>query len=146
MHGFMSRHRPGVRGRDHVVCTRRIRDVLVTTLWISTAASSLASAQAGGGGITPPLSPRNANYTIAARLDPATRTITGSETIVWRNITSTTANELQFHLYWNAWKHPRTTWMRELALAGARSESDRPSGDWSHIDVTAIRLTTPSAF
>jgi hypothetical protein len=106
--------------------------------------AAAASAQPAPGVITPPLSPRNANYTIAAKLDPHARTITGSETIVWRNMTSTTANELQFHLYWNAWKHPRTTWMRELALAGARSESDRPAGDWSHIDVTAIKLTTPS--
>ena len=39
------------------------------------------------GVLTPPLSPRNASYTIDARLDPATRTITGSETIAWRNIT-----------------------------------------------------------
>ena len=40
------------------------------------------------GVLTPPLSPRNASYTIAARLDPATRTITGIETITWRNITA----------------------------------------------------------
>ena len=39
------------------------------------------------------LSPRNANYTIDARLDPTTRTITASETVVWRNITPTTATE-----------------------------------------------------
>src|SRR4030095_8016981 len=42
-----------------------------------------------------PLSPRNANYTIEARLAPASRTITATETIVWRNITETTTAELQ---------------------------------------------------
>ena len=40
------------------------------------------------GAISPPLSPRNANYSIDARLDPASRTITGSEVITWRNITA----------------------------------------------------------
>ena len=33
------------------------------------------------------LSPRNANYTLQATLDTAAHTITGSGTIVWRNIT-----------------------------------------------------------
>src|SRR5690242_5587610 len=92
-----------------------------------------------------PLSPRNANYTIAARLDPDTRTITGTETIVWRNITRTTATELQFHLYWNAWTNARTTYMRERALVGSDPDANRPPGDWSRIDVTSIRLVEPSA-
>src|SRR4051812_26042629 len=77
-----------------------------------------ASAAAAPGAITPPLSPRNANYTITARLDPVTRTITGSETIAWRNITGRPAADLQFHLYWNAWKNGRSTFMRERALGG----------------------------
>lgn len=111
---------------------------------LSIAAGAAAQPPAPGA-MNPPLSPRNANYTIAATLDPRTRTITGTETIVWRNITGTTATELQFHLYWNAWKHPRTTWMRERALGGGRSDANRPAGDWSHIDVTSIRLTAPSA-
>jgi peptidase M1-like protein len=140
MHGFMTGCRPGVRRRDHVVCTRRIRDVLVTTLWISTAASSVASAQPGaGGGITPPLSARNANYTITARLDPAARTVTGSETITWRNITARPASELQFHLYWNAWRNDRSTFMRELALAGQSGEG-RAESDWARIDVNTIMV------
>ena len=93
---------------------------------------------ANGGAIAPPLSPRNASYTIAARLDPATHVVTGTETIAWRNVTRTTATELQFHLYWNAWKTDRSTFMRERALGGplpAVAESDR-----SRIDVTSITL------
>ena len=86
-----------------------------------------------------PLSPRNANYTIAARLDPATRTITGSETIVWRNITGRPAADLQFHLYWNAWKNTRSTFMRERAL-GSETDRDRGPNEWARIDVTAITV------
>src|SRR5437868_10972957 len=103
----------------------------------------IAAAVAGGSAeAQQPLSLRNASYTIVARLDPAARTIAGTETIVWRNITKTTATELQFHLYWNAWKHARTTWMRERALSGA--PAPRPDEDaWSRIDVTSITLMAP---
>jgi hypothetical protein len=101
---------------------------------------ALLLAAAVSGAITPSLSPRNANYTITARLDPATHTITGSETIVWRNITSKAASDLQFHLYWNAWKDAKSTFMRERALGGGRGEPARTAGDWSRIDVTSIRV------
>jgi peptidase M1-like protein len=140
MHGFMTADHPSGLKRDHLVCTRRIRDVLITTLWITIAASSVVVAQPGrSGGITPPLSPRNANYAITARLDPATRTITGSETITWRNITSRAATELRFHLYWNAWKNARSTFMRERELAGS-SDDGRAARDWARIDVTTIKI------
>jgi hypothetical protein len=91
-----------------------------------------------------PLSPRNANYTIEARLDPASRTITATETVVWRNITETTTAELQFHVYWNAWKDPKSTWLRELALSGPDPAARRRAGDWAKVDVTAIRLIAPT--
>ena len=107
---------------------------------VTVAAIGTASAQS----ISPPLSPRNANYTIAARLDPPTRTVTGTETIAWRNITNTTTTELRFHLYWNAWKNARTTWMREQALTGGGDPLRQP-GDWSHIEITSITLTEPVA-
>src|SRR5215475_3973228 len=73
------------------------------------------------GTIDPPLSPRNANYVIDAKLDPASRTITGSEVILWRNITTKPATELQFHLYWNAWRDDRSTWLREAKLGSRRA-------------------------
>jgi hypothetical protein len=109
---------------------QRMRSALATAALFALAVAA-ASAQ--------PLSPRNANYTIAARLDPATRTITGSETIVWRNITARPAADLQFHLYWNAWKNTRSTFMRERALGG---ENDRGRGpnEWARIDVTTITV------
>ncbi len=95
----------------------------------------------------PALSPRNANYSIDAELDPATRTITGRSVVAWRNISARATSELQFHLYWNAWRNTDSTWMRERLRArrgpGGRhgdSPGDRPAGDWSYIDVTAVRL------
>ncbi|HYM21713.1 MAG TPA: M1 family metallopeptidase [Vicinamibacterales bacterium] len=105
---------------------------------LATATASAQTAPRPDGSIAPPLSPRNASYTIDARLDPPAHAIAGTETIAWRNITRTTATELQFHLYWNAWKDDRSTFMREAALAGRRSGA--PDADRSRIDVTSIRL------
>src|SRR5580765_323270 len=91
-----------------------------------------------------PLSPRNANYTIEARLDAASRTITATEIVVWRNITETTTAELQFHVYWNGWRDRKSTWLRELALSGPDPAAGRRAGDWAKVDVTAIRLIEPT--
>jgi hypothetical protein len=90
-----------------------------------------------------PLSPRNASYTIDARLDPATRTISATERVEWRNITQTTATELRFHVYWNAWKDVKSTWLRERAMSGPDPAAGRRAGEWGNVDVTAIRLTSP---
>ena len=98
------------------------------------------------GVLDPPRSPRNANYTIRATLDPATRTITGSETIVWRNVTARAASELQFHLYWNAWRDTKSTFMRERALSGGAADNPpRRADEWGRIDVSSIKLTAPAS-
>ena len=87
-------------------------------------------------------SPRNASYEIDARLDEAAKTIHGKETIRWRNITDLPTNELQFHLYWNAWRDIESTWLRERRIAGLFTP---PQADaWSTMDVTSLRLREAS--
>jgi aminopeptidase N len=118
-----------------------MRRALATAFLFALACQSPAAAQpAQTGAFAQPLSPRNANYTITARLDPATRTITGSETITWRNITNTPAPDLQFHLYWNAWKNTRSTFMRERALGSGNDDRRRRPDEWASIDVTAVTV------
>ena len=65
-------------------------------------------------------SPRNANYAISARLDPASRTLQGDELLTWRNTSSAPATSLRFHLYYNAWRNTASTWLRERRLAATR--------------------------
>jgi hypothetical protein len=86
------------------------------------------------------LSPRNASYEISARLVPDTRTLTGEALLTWRNISSIPATTLRFHLYYNAWRNTRSTWMRERLLAADSDLSERPEADWGWIDVTALRV------
>jgi hypothetical protein len=85
-----------------------------------------------------PVSPRNANYSIDVDLDAPTRTLNGRGVVSWRNVTSRPTSEVQFHLYWNAWRNTESTWMREArGLSWAREGS---GDDWGAIDVTALRL------
>ena len=86
-------------------------------------------------------SPRNANYSIDVRLDHAARMLHGRETIRWRNISNQPTSELQFHLYWNAWRDEQSTWLRERALGG--NATRRRNDAWGSSDVTAIRVKQP---
>jgi hypothetical protein len=94
-------------------------------------------------------SPRNANYEIDVTLDHTAHRLTGRETIRWRNISANATSELQFHLYWNAWRDRESTWLRERRLAGTFRA---PRADaWGSIDVTRVRvrdadLTTQTRF
>ncbi len=88
------------------------------------------------------ISPRNANYRIEARLDSRRRIVTGREWLTWRNTTGSPTSELRYHLYYNAFKNSRSTWLRERALAGrlSRPLASLDEKDWGWTDVTAIRL------
>ena len=94
------------------------------------------------GTVSPPRSPRNANYTITARLEPATRTLTASEVILWTNITSRATSELQFHMYWNAWRDTRSTFLRERAQVERVTSRD---DDFARFDVTALTVQPAGA-
>ena len=84
-------------------------------------------------------SARNASYSIDVRLDPEARTLEGREILTWRNTTRRATSELRFHLYYNAWKNTRSTWMREHILSRGTRLASRPPEDWGWIDVTRIR-------
>ena len=78
---------------------------------------------------------------INARLDPASRTLRGEELLTWRNTSTAPAKSLQFHLYYNAWRNGRSTWMRELQYATDMTPAGRPpETDWGWTDITSLRV------
>ncbi|HZS38727.1 MAG TPA: M1 family metallopeptidase [Polyangia bacterium] len=83
-----------------------------------------------------PLSPRNANYQMKASLDVAEKSVTGHETLSWRNTASGPASELVFHLYMNAFKNELSTFLRESR--GRLRRSDMEKHGWGAIDVKKI--------
>lgn len=91
-------------------------------------------------------SPRNANYSIDVRLDADSRRLHGRQVLTWRNTSVITTAELQFHLYYNAWKNTKSTWMREARQRARGADlHERPSSDWGWIDVHAVRLAGADA-
>ena len=87
------------------------------------------------------VSPRNASYQIQVRLDPKAKTLSGNQVLTWRNIQSEPTDELWFHLYWNAWRNNRSTWMLEDALRGRSDLDDQiESTDWGWIEVESAVL------
>jgi len=83
-----------------------------------------------------PLSPRIANYRIAVRLDPSEKTLSGKETLTWKNASNDVVNDLQFHLYLNAFKNERSTFMRTGGSLPGIGLSD---GGWGWIDITSLK-------
>lgn len=86
----------------------------------------------------PPLSPRIANYTIRVDLSPTQRRLQGRETVLWHNKTETAATELQFHLYLNAFRNNRSTFMRESGSRAVAVQAD--SAAWGYINVDRLLL------
>ncbi len=83
-----------------------------------------------------PLSPRIANYQISVVLDPSQKTLGGKETLIWRNSSPDRITELQFHLYLNAFKNSRSTFMKESG--GTNRGIHMDAAGWGWTDVTSI--------
>ena len=86
-------------------------------------------------------SPRNASYDIDVRLEPGDHSLHGHERIHWRNVSANPTSELQFHLYWNAWRNAESTWLRERRLGG-NTNTPRPDA-WGWTDIRILRVMTP---
>lgn len=91
-------------------------------------------------GVSPQQSPRNANYDIDVTLDPAARTLTGSEVITWRNIGTLAAYSVRVHLYWNAFRNTNSTWLKQRQLVGDDAFGDAPEGDFGYTEVATIAV------
>ena len=86
-----------------------------------------------------PLSPRIANYEMDVQLLPESRTLKGKQVLTWYNKTGEPINELQFHLYLNAFRNSRSTFMIESA-GSMRGKKIGEEG-WGFIEVDRIRIS-----
>ena len=105
-------------------------------LWLA-----LAPLAALGAAEREALSPRNANYEIAVILDTENKMLEGRQILEWRNIQDSATDELWFHLYWNAWRGNRSTWMLEDRIRGRSDHGAKVKDeDWGWIEVESVRL------
>ena len=84
-----------------------------------------------------PLSPRIANYAIAVTLDEKMKMLHGVETLVWRNPSKDPVTELRFHLYLNAFKNNKSTFLRESG--GRVIEELRDNDGWGWVTVDRMQ-------
>ncbi len=90
---------------------------------------------------TTPHSDRITSYNISARLNPDTKTVEGSMTLSWRNPSTDMVNELQFHLYLNAFKNTKSTFMQESGGSHRGFSLDESKmEEWGYIDVTSMKI------
>ena len=114
---------------------------------VSTFAKATADETAGtlaqpeSTGSTPAkLSPDVAGYDIDVTLDPAARTLTGTEVITWRNTGQIPAYSVRLHMYWNAFRNTNSTWMKQRQLAGDNPFANAPEQDFGYSTITAMTL------
>ncbi|HEY3119845.1 MAG TPA: M1 family metallopeptidase [Vicinamibacteria bacterium] len=94
----------------------------------------------------PATSPRNASYTIEARLDPDRHTIEGSLVLDWRNTADVALSTFPFHLYWNAFRNNLSTAARGEGRRAARrdlSDAEKERG-YGYSDVRSVVLLDAS--
>lgn len=77
-------------------------------------------------------------YDLDARLSPEDKTVTGEGTITWTNRGDRPVRELWWHLYLNAFKNDRSTFMRESDGGKLRGDVFE-RGEWGYIDVTRLQ-------
>ncbi|MGD0578482.1 MAG: M1 family metallopeptidase [Bryobacteraceae bacterium] len=79
-----------------------------------------------------------ASYDLKVALDTKTHMLHGSETLTWLNDSPDSVPALRFHLYMNAFKNQKSTFMRE---SGGQARGDLfDKKEWGWIDVKRMRL------
>ncbi len=90
---------------------------------------------------TQPLSERRVQYRMEASLDPETRVVDGKQRLTWHNPDSVPVDELQFHLYLNAFRNEESTFMQETGgrHRGFSTENDDP---WGGVEVNRMQIVS----
>ncbi len=125
-----------------------VRRYVLLSLWSTVFLTGQATAQQLITIFPEPLSPRIANYDINVTLDDEAKRITGDMVITWNNPSDDTIADLQFHLYMNAFKNNRSTFIRELMhSSGVGSDSGRPrkspwekDAGWGWIRIDSMKV------
>lgn len=79
------------------------------------------------------------DYALEARLDPETHTVTAKGRVRWRNTGTVPVRALWWHLYLNAFRNTRSTFIQESG--GKLRGDERTEDSWGWIEVTELRTT-----
>ncbi|RMF56458.1 MAG: M1 family peptidase [Calditrichaeota bacterium] len=87
----------------------------------------------------PPLSERIANYQMDVKLDVEKKLLHGREILTWRNTTSHPTTELQFHLYYNAWRNNKSSFLRSWRY-NSRTPSEYGEDAWGYCEIEKMLI------
>ena len=91
---------------------------------------------------TNPLSQRLTRYDISVRLDPDKKMVAGEMKLKWANPSSDTIKELRFHLYLNAFKNTRSSFMKESGGSHRGFSFDKTKAEeWGYIDILNLKTS-----
>ena len=79
------------------------------------------------------------NYSIEAQLLPEARKLMGSEILIWLNTSENPVDHLRFHLYYNAFRSEKTTFLRESAYY-RKSKSTLAGLKFGEIRITEFQV------
>jgi hypothetical protein len=79
------------------------------------------------------------DYQIEVALDTDTKIISGHQTITWTNNTEYPAEELQFHLYFNAWRNEQSSFLTSNRIATG-DFSEWKKEEWAYNDVKYLEV------
>ena len=82
-----------------------------------------------------PLSARIANYDIQVKLDIEQKKLIAHTKLVWKNPSTDTVSDLQFHLYYNAFKNSESTFFSERGLPSLFKTSLQEDCNWSWVEI-----------
>ena len=107
---------------------------------VPSAPSAWGGARSGN---EPTLSARVADYKIEATLDPLKHSVTGTQTLTWRNRSAREVRSVYLHLYMNAFESAGSTFFSERRRAGTDRDAGTDGlpgdGDWGHIALRHVR-------
>ncbi|TET74732.1 MAG: M1 family peptidase [Candidatus Aminicenantes bacterium] len=84
------------------------------------------------------LSKHIVDYRIKAKLIPEEKAVIGEETLTWLNDSDEFVSELQFHLYLNAFKNNRSTFMKESKGIHRGFKLDKEN--WGYLEIRKIQI------
>ena len=85
------------------------------------------------------LSPKIASYDIDLELDVNEKKVKAKQKLYWKNPGTSPVNELQFHLYYNAFKNTESTFMRDRGVFdGLLGDALKKGCNWAKMDIISI--------
>ena len=87
------------------------------------------------------LSDRVVDYSIDATLDPVKHTVTGKQTLRWRNRSAQPVCSIYLHMYLNGFEGPGSTFMTEqrASSSGFRSDVATKDGEYGYIRLDKVQ-------